>query len=131
MINVSLDPHVMKSVMNDMVKQLASKVDNNYVQQICKEQYGIETITGIEHKDGEVVVIKDGFACKLDFEVRFPVSVCITNGEDSSISSLSENDDEQVDLEDIQFDDELQETDEGLAELGDIVAEEEKDGSLL
>ena len=88
-----------------MVKQLASKVDNNYVQQICKEQYGIETITGIEHKDGEVVVIKDGVACKLDFEVRFPISVYITNGEDSSTSSLPETDDEQFDLEDIQFDD--------------------------
>ena len=131
MINVSLDPHVMKSVMNDMVKQLASKVDNNYVQQICKEQYGIETITGIEHKDGEVVAIKNGVACKLDFEVRFPISVYITNGEDSSNSSLSENDDEQVDLEDIQFDDELKESDEDLVELEDIVAEEEKDGSLL
>ena len=131
MISISLDAHVMKSVMNDMVKQLASKVDNNYVQQICKEQYGIETITGIEHKDGEVVVIKDGVACKLDFEVRFPVSVCITNGEDSSTSSLSENDDEQFDLEDIQYDDELKDSDGDLVELEDIVAEEEKDGSLL
>ena len=131
MINVSLDAHVMKSVMNDMVKQLASKVDNNYVQQICKEQYGIETITGIEHKDGEVVVIKDGVACKLNFEVRFPISVYINNGENSPTSSLSENDDEQVDLEDIRFDDELQDIDEGLVELEDIVAEEEKDGSLL
>ena len=131
MINVSLDPHVMKSVMNDMVKQLASKVDNNYVQQICKEQYGIETITGIEHKDGEVVVIKDGVACKLDFEVRFPISVYIPSGEDSSTSSLSKNYDEQFDLEDIQLDDELQESDEDLVELEDIVAEDEKDGSLL
>ena len=131
MINVSLDPNVMKSVMNDMIKQLASKVDNNYVQQICKEQYGIETITGIEHKDGEVVVIKDGVACKLDFEVRFPISVYINNGENSPTSSLSENDDEQVDLEDIRFDDELQDIDEGLVELEDTMAEEEKDGSLL
>ena len=131
MINVSLDSQVMKSVIDNMVKQLASKIDKDYVQTVCKEQYGIETITGIEHKDGEVVIIKDGVACKLDFEVRFPISVYITNGEDSSNSSLSENDDEQVDLEDIQFDDELQETDEGLVELEDIVTEEEKDGSLL
>ena len=131
MINVSLDPNVMKSVMNDMIKQLASKVDNNYVQQICKEQYGIETMTGIEHKDGEVVVIKDGVACKLDFEVRFPISVYIPSGEDSSTSSLSKNYDEQFDLEDIQLDDELQESDEDLVELEDIVAEDEKDGSLL
>jgi len=131
MINVSLDPHVMKSVMNDMIKQLASKIDNNYVQTVCKEQYGIETITGIEHKDGEVVAIEGGVACKLDLEVRFPISVYITNGEDSSTSSLSKNDDEQYDLEDIQLDAELKESDEDLVELEDIVAEEEKDASLL
>jgi hypothetical protein len=130
MINVPLDPQVMKSVMNDMVKQLVSKIDMDYVGTICKEQYAIETITGIEPKDGEVVVIKDGVACKLDFEVRFPISVYITNGEDPT-SSLSENHEEEFDFEDIQFNDELKELDDDIVELEDIVAEEEKDGSLL
>jgi hypothetical protein len=69
MINVSLDSQVIKSVMNDMVKQLATKIDTNYVQTVCKEHYGIESISGIEHKGGDVVIIKDGVACKLDFEV--------------------------------------------------------------
>ena len=127
MINVSLDSQVMKSVMNDMVKQLATKIDTNYVQTVCKEQYGIESISGIEHKGGDVVVIKDGVACKLDFEVSFPVSVYITNSEEQ-ISSVSENDDEQFDLEDIQYDDELKDSDDDLVELEDIVAEKEKDG---
>jgi hypothetical protein len=130
MINVYLDSHVIKSVMNDMVKQLASKIDTGYVQTICKEQYGIETISGIEHKDGEVVVIKDGVACRLDFEVSFPVSICITDGEDST-SSLPENDDEVFDLDDIQFDDELNGADDDIVELEDIVTEEKTDGSLI
>jgi len=125
MINVSLDSQVIKSVMNDMVKQLATKIDTNYVQTVCKEQYGIESISGIEQKGGDVVVIKDGVACKLDFEVSFPVSVYITNGEEPT-SSLSENDDEQSGLEDIQYDDELNDSDDGLVELEDIVLEEEK-----
>jgi hypothetical protein len=130
MINVSLDPQVMKSVINDMVKQLASKIDKDYVQTVCKEQYGIETITGIEHKDGDVVVIKDGVACKLDFEVRFPMSVYITNGENPT-RTLSENHDEESDLEDIQFTDELKELDEDIVELEDIAAGEDDDVSLL
>ena len=130
MINVSLDPQVMKSVMNDMVKQLASKIDNNYVQTVCKEQYGIETITGIELKDGEIVVIRDGVACKLDFEVRFSSSLYITTGEDST-SSLSGDDDEEFDLENIQFDSELQEPDDDILELEDIAAGEDDDVSLL
>ena len=127
MINVSLDSQVIKSVMNDMVKQLATKIDTNYVQTVCKEQYGIESISGIEHKGGDVVVIKDGVTCKLDFEVSFPVSVYITNGEEPTCS-LSENDHEQSGLEDIQYDDELNDSDDGLVELEDIVLEEEKDG---
>ena len=127
MINVSLDSQVMKSVMNDMVKQLATKIDTNYVQTVCKEHYGIESISGIEHKGGDVVVIKDGVACKLDFEVSFPVSVYITNSEEPT-NSVSENDDEQFDLEDIQYDDELKDSDGDLVELEDLVAEEERDG---
>ena len=127
MINVSLDSQVMKSVMNDMVKQLATKIDTNYVQTVCKEHYGIESISGIEHKGGDVVVIKDGVACKLDFEVSFPVSVYITNSEEPT-NSVSEKDDEQFDLEDIQFDDELKDSDENIVELEDIAVEKERDG---
>ena len=127
MINVSLDSQVMKSVMNDIIKQLATKIDTNYVQTVCKEHYGIESISGIEHKGGDVVVIKDGVACKLDFEVSFPVSVYITNSEEPT-NSVSEKDDEQFDLEDIQYDDELKDSDGDLVELEDIVAEEERDG---
>ena len=127
MINVSLDSQIMKSVMNDIIKQLATKIDTNYVQTVCKEHYGIESISGIEHKGGDVVVIKDGVACKLDFEVSFPVSVYITNSEEPT-SSVSEKDDEQFDLEDIQYDDELKDSDGDLVELEDIVAEEERDG---
>ena len=117
----------MKSVMNDIIKQLATKIDTNYVQTVCKEHYGIESISGIEHKGGDVVVIKDGVACKLDFEVSFPVSVYITNSEEPT-SSVSEKDDEQFDLEDIQYDDELKDSDGDLVELEDIVSEEEKNG---
>ena len=130
MINVSLDSQVMKSVINDMVKQLASKIDKDYVQTVCKEKYGIETITGIEPKDGDLVVIKDGVACKLDFEVRFPMSVYITNGENLA-RTLSENHDEERDLEDIQFDDELKDLDDDLVELEDIAAGKDDDVSSL
>ena len=130
MINVSLDSQVMKSVINDMVKQLASKIDKDYVQTVCKEKYGIETITGIEPKDGDLVVIKDGVACKLDFEVRFPMSVYITNGENPT-RTLSENHDVESDLEDIQFDDELKDLDDDLVELEDIAAGKDDDVSSL
>jgi len=52
----------------------------------------------------DVVVIKDEVACKVDFEVRFPMSVYITNGENAT-SAASAEDSEDTELEDIDFDD--------------------------
>jgi len=104
MINVSIDPQDMKKAVRGLINQLATKIDKDYMQAVCKERYGIETINGIEHKDGDVVVIKDEVACKVDFEVRFPMSVYITNGENAT-SAASAEDSEDTELEDIDFDD--------------------------
>ena len=111
-------------------KAVVGKVDVDNNPEVA-QKYGIRNIPTILFiKDGEVVVIKDGVACRLDFEVSFPVSVCITDGEDST-SSLPENAGEQFDLEDIQFDDEIEEPNDDIVELEDIVAEEKTDGSLI
>jgi hypothetical protein len=102
MIKISMDPKVMKSALSGLVDQLKSKIDLNYVKTACKEQYGIETIEGVEHKDGDVVVINDQVACRLDFEVRFPMSIFITNGENSN-STLSETNEESLELDDLEL----------------------------
>jgi hypothetical protein len=102
MIKMSMDPKVMKSALSGLVDQLKSKIDLNYVKTACKEQYGIETIEGVEHKDGDVVVINDQVACRLDFEVRFPMSIFITNGENSN-STLSETNEESLELDDLEL----------------------------
>jgi hypothetical protein len=102
MIKISMDPKVMKSALSGLVDQLKSKIDLNYVKTACKEQYGIETLEGVEHKDGDVVVINDQVACRLDFEVRFPMSVFITNGENSN-STLSETNEESLELDDLEL----------------------------
>jgi len=104
MINVSIDPQDMKKAVRVLINQLATKIDKDYVQAVCKERYGIETIIGIEHKGGDVVIIDNRVACKVDFEVRFPMSVHISNGENTT-SAASPEDIEGTELEDIDFDD--------------------------
>ena len=54
-------------------------------------KYGIETIDGIEYKDANVVVIENKVACKLDLEVRFPMSILISTRENSNNTLLENN----------------------------------------
>ena len=88
MIKVSIDRQVMQSAMNVAADQIKSKIDLNlnYVKKLCKKRYGIETIEGAENKNANIVIIDNKFACKLDFEVRFPMWILITTKEDSNIT---------------------------------------------
>jgi hypothetical protein len=117
MIKVSIDRQVMQSVLSGVADQLKSKIDMNQVKKICKKRYGIETINGIEHKNANIVVIKNQAACKLDFDVRFYMSILITAKEDSN-STLTEYYDMPEDFNDIseEVDDLLEEELEDIPE---------------
>jgi hypothetical protein len=106
MIKVSIDRQIMQSAMTGVADQINSKIDPNIVEKLCKERYGIETIKGVENKNANIVVIENQVACKLDFEVRFPMSMLITSKKNSN-STLSENNTIPEDLDDIllNFDD--------------------------
>jgi len=91
MIKVSIDRKIMKSVMSGVANQIKSKIDLDQVKKLCKKQYGIETINGVEHKDANIVVIKNQVACRLDLEVRFPMSILISTREDSNSTSSDNN----------------------------------------
>ena len=102
MIKISIDHQMMQSILNGLVDQVKSKIDlnMNYVKKRCKEKYGIEKIEGIEHKDGNVVVYKDQIACKLTYEVRFPISVLITAKKKTN-SSPSQNNEMRTEIDDL------------------------------
>jgi hypothetical protein len=91
MINVSLDTQTVEEAKREVINQLKSKINQACMEAVCREQYGIETITGYECKNGDIVIDNDNLAFKLDFEVRFPVSFLINNGGDTS-TALSEID---------------------------------------
>lgn len=123
MIKISIDRQVMQNVMSGVADQLKSKIDLNlnHVRKLCKERYGIDTIVGVENKDANIVVFKEQIACKLDFEVSFPMSVLITTKENSK-HTLPENDDTQVDVDDLP-----EELDDITEELDDLMAEDLED----
>ncbi len=120
MIKVTIDRQVMQNVMSGVADQLKNKIDLNlnHVKKLCKERYGIDTIVGVENKDANIMVFKDQIACKLDFEVRFPMSILITTKENSKYA-LPENDDTQVDNDDL-----AEELDDITEDLDDLMAEE-------
>lgn len=138
MIKVSIDRKVMQNVMSGVADQLKNKIDLNlnHVKKLCKERYGIETIVGVENRDAKIVVFKDQIACRLDFEVRFPMSILITSKENSN-STLPENDDMRAELDDLmakelydkpeELDDIPEELDDMRAALDDLMAEEQDD----
>ena len=119
MIKFFIDRQTMQSILSGLVDQVKSKIDLNlnYVKKRCKEKYGIEKIEGVELKDGNIVVYKNQIGCKLNFEVRFPMSVLITTKENIN-STPSENNDIPAELDDIP-----QEIDALLEEVDDIPQE--------
>ena len=90
MIKVSIDRQVMQSAMDGVADQIKSRIDLNYVKQICKKLYGIETIKDFEHKGANIVAIENQVGCKLDLEVRSSMSIFISTNENSD-SSLPVN----------------------------------------
>ena len=130
MIKVSIDRQVMQNVMSGVADQLKNKIDLNlnHVKKLCRERYGIETIVGVENKDANIVVFKDQIACRLDFEVRFPMSILITTKENSN-STLPENDDMRADIDNLpeELGDIPEELDEIMAEELDDIPEELED----
>lgn len=84
MVNVSIDTQTIEEAKREVINQLIPKINQACVEAVCREQYGIETITGYECKDGDIVIDNDHVAFKLDFEVRFPVSILINNGGNGS-----------------------------------------------
>ena len=128
MIKLSIDRQIMQKAMSEVADQLKNKIDLNlnHIKKLCKEKYGIEMIVGVENKDANMVVFKDQIACKLDFEVRFPMSVVITTKENSN-KTLSENDTIMSDIDDLpdKLDDMPEDLDEIMAkELDEIMAED-------
>ena len=114
MINFSLDTHTVKEAKRELINQLKAKINQSDIEAVCREQYGIETIEACECVEGDIIIDNNQVAYKLDFEVRFPLSILINNGEnnaialsDKDVSILSEFDNSLEKIEPQEIDDTL------------------------
>ena len=104
MINVSIDTTAVEAVKLELINQLKSKIKQAHIETVCREQYGINSIAGFDCLDGDLVIDNDQVAFKLDFEVRFPLSILINTGgnNDTTSSEVDDNlpseDDSSLDL---------------------------------
>ncbi len=92
MINVSIDTHTVEEVKRELINKLKSKINQTHIETVCREKYGIESIEGYECTDGDIVIDNNQVAFKLNYEVRFPVSILIDIGENKGTSSSVEDD---------------------------------------
>ena len=86
MINVSIDKNTVKEAKRELINQLKSKINQSDIETICREQYGIESIESCECINGDIIIDNNQVAYKLDFEVRFSLSILISNGENNAIA---------------------------------------------
>jgi len=91
MINVSIDTHTVEEVKRELINKLKSKINQSHIETVCSEKYGIESIEDYECTDGDIVIDNNKVAFKLDYAVRFPVSILINIGENNA-TSTSEDD---------------------------------------
>jgi plasmid rolling circle replication initiator protein Rep len=121
MIDVSIDTQTVEEVKRELINKLKSKIQQTQIETVCREKYDIESIDGCECTDGDIVIENNQVAFKLDYEVRFPVSILINIGENNAtkssedgndISSKFDHDLEEIELQAI---DEI--TDEELPDI--------------
>jgi len=84
MINVSIDTHTVEEVKQELINKLKSKINQTHIETVCSEKYGIESIEDYECTDGDIVIDNNKVAFKLDYAVRFPVSILIDIGENNA-----------------------------------------------
>ena len=120
MIDVSIDTQTVEEVKHELINKLKAKIKQTHIETVCREKYDIESIEGYECTDGEIVINNNQVAFKLDYEVRFPVSILINIGENSA--TKSSEDDDAISSE---FDNDFKDFEEiGAQEIDETIEEE-------
>ena len=92
MSTITVGTQVVEDAKRELIEKLKSNIDLDQVKAICKDQYGIEMIEGIDLNHGDIVSHNDQVAYKLDFDIRFSMSVLIDNEGNCISTSLKSND---------------------------------------
>jgi hypothetical protein len=92
MSTITVGTQVVEEAKRELIEKLRNNIDLDQVKAICREQCGIEMIEGIDLKHGDIVGRNDQVAYRLDFDIRFSMSVLIDNEGNCISTSLKSND---------------------------------------
>jgi hypothetical protein len=92
MRTITVGTHVVEEAKRELVEKLKSNIDLDQVKAICKEQLGIEMIEAVDFKHGDIVSNNDQVAYRLDFDIRFSMSMLIDSEGNCISTSLKSND---------------------------------------
>lgn len=88
MNRVTVSAQVLEDAKHELIEKLKSNIDLDQVKSICREQYGLEAIEGLDIRNGDIVSHNDQVAFRLDFEIRTMMSVFIDKEGNCTSTSL-------------------------------------------
>jgi hypothetical protein len=91
MSTITIGTQVVAEAKRELIEKLKSNIDLDQVKAICREQYGIEMIEGIDLNHGDIVIHNAQVAYKLDFGIRFSISVLIDKEGNCISTSIKSN----------------------------------------
>ena len=123
MVRINVGEKAFEKAKNQVIEQIKSNIDSDYLRKLCLDKYGIRNFGTIEYKQGDIVMDGDEAAFRLDFEIRLPVSFLIS-GKGNSTNSLTQSDAEPIEVVD-ELDEMLQvlDDDEDQSMISSIVAQ--------
>ena len=123
MVRINVGEKAFKKAKHQVIEQIKSNLDSDYLRKLCLDKYGIKNLGSIEYKQGDIVMDCDEVAFKLDFEIRLPVSFLIS-GKENSNNSLTQSDAEPIEVVD-ELDEMLEalNDDEDQSAISSIVAQ--------
>jgi len=123
MVRINVGEKAFEKAKHQVIEQIKSNIDSDYLRKLCLEKYGIRNLGSLEYKEGDIVMDGDEVAFKLDFEIRLPVSFLIS-GKENSTNSLTQSDAEPIEVVD-ELDEMLEalNDDEDRSGLSSIVAQ--------
>ena len=101
MSTITVGTQVVEDAKRELIEKLKSNIDLDRVKKICSEQHGIEMIEGIDLKHGDIVSHNDQVLYRLDFDIRFSMSVLIDSEGNYISTSIESNDQPSTPEEDI------------------------------
>lgn len=99
MQRLTVDLNVMENAKLELIEKIKSNINLDVVKELCKDNHGIEIISGIDCTSGNIVSHNGSIVYQLDYDIRFPMKILIDDT-GNCIDAIMERQNEPANLED-------------------------------